>query len=208
MARSLRTRVRRWGKKWSSSDGICIPTEEVAAVLSAHRLTARPYSVSALQKFAACPYRFLLSAIYRLEPRKEPAAIEQIDDLTRGSIFHRVQAELMRRLKNDSQLPLSKGNLSGAHAALDHVLNDVANRVREDVAPAIARVWEDGIEEIRVDLRGWLQHMAEAEGGWIPTYFELGIGFSGKEGMDPNSRPDPVELEGDTSFMESSTLSS
>ena len=196
LGRSLRARVRRWGKKWCSSDGICIPTEEVAAALAVHRLTARPYSVSALQKFAACPYRFLLSAIYRLEPRKESAAIEQIDDLTRGSIFHRVQAELMRRLKSDGQIPLSTENLGGAHAALDQVLDEVANRFRDDVAPAIARVWEDGIEEIRVDLRGWLQSMAEAKDRWIPTYFELGIGFSGKEGMDPSSCPDPVELEG------------
>src|SRR5580704_7387904 len=133
LAKSLRSRWARWQSKWSEHDGLFTKRSSILEILESHRLATRPYSVSALQKFAACPYRFLLSAIHRLEPRKESAEIEQIDDLTRGSIFHRVQAELMRRLKSDGQIPLSKETLGGAHAALDQVLDEVANQVRDDV---------------------------------------------------------------------------
>jgi ATP-dependent helicase/DNAse subunit B len=48
-----------------------------------------------LQSFAACPYKFLLSAIYRLAPREEAVALQSIDPVTRGAIFHRVQAQFV-----------------------------------------------------------------------------------------------------------------
>ena len=49
------------------------------AMLASQRLGARPYSLSALQKFATCPYQFLLSAIYRLEPNDEPEPLQRLD---------------------------------------------------------------------------------------------------------------------------------
>ncbi len=36
-----------------------------------------PYSLSALQKFSTCPYQFLLSAIYRLEPPQDPEPLQR-----------------------------------------------------------------------------------------------------------------------------------
>ena len=42
-----------------------MPDAATRAVLATQRLAARSYSPSALQHFAACPYRFLLHAIHR-----------------------------------------------------------------------------------------------------------------------------------------------
>jgi hypothetical protein len=42
-------------------------------MLGTQRLTARPYSLSALQRFSACPYQFLLAAVYRLQPLEQPS---------------------------------------------------------------------------------------------------------------------------------------
>ena len=85
--RALRARARRWLKRWTPADGLVDPGPEVRAALASHRPGARSYSPTALQNFAACPYRFLLQAIHRLEPREEPEAIEVIDPLTRGALF-------------------------------------------------------------------------------------------------------------------------
>ena len=60
LARSLRTRWARWKKTWSTWDGLIGDNAEVPALLADQRLTARPYSVSALQRFSACPFQFLL----------------------------------------------------------------------------------------------------------------------------------------------------
>src|SRR2546425_623610 len=87
LARSLRARWKRWRKSWTPADGLVREADATREALLASRLTSRAYSVSALQKFAVCPYQFFLSAMCRLEPREEVAPLEQLDPLTRGKIF-------------------------------------------------------------------------------------------------------------------------
>ena len=195
LARSLRTRWARWQKAWSAADGLC-KSRDAAEALAPHRLTERPYSVSVLQKFALCPYRFLLSAIHRLEPREEAIPLVEIDPLTRGSIFHRIQADFMRQLQQSGRLPVTVANLCEAQQLLDETLDAVEQKYRDDLAPAIPQVWREGIEGIRTDLRGWLQRMADSPSDWLPIHFELGIGFPLEEGRDPASLRDPVTLPG------------
>ena len=57
--------------RWRPQDGLMRVTAGDQPISTAQRLGARPYSVSALQKFATCPYQFVLSAIYRLEPNDD-----------------------------------------------------------------------------------------------------------------------------------------
>src|SRR5262249_3545017 len=124
LARSMRSRWARWETKaWSPADGLVKIADATKTALAQHRLTARPYSVSALQRFAACPYQFLLSAVLYLEARKEAVALERLDPLTRGKIFHRVQAELLRELDRMKLLPVSASTLANALTKLDGVLN-------------------------------------------------------------------------------------
>lgn len=195
LARSLRTRWARWQKQWSAADGLYKSREAVEA-LAAHRLTERPYSVSALQKFALCPYQFLLSAIHRLEPREEMVPLVEIDPLTRGGLFHRIQADFMRQLQGAGRLPVTPANLREAQQLLDETLARVELQYRDDLAPAIPQVWRQGIEAIRTDLRGWLQRMADSPSDWLPIHFEFGFGFPTEEGRDPASLRDPVRLPG------------
>ena len=69
--RSVRERYMRSQRAWSHWDGLMRVTDRTAAALAAARLTARAYSLSALQRYATCPYQFLLSAIYRLQPAQD-----------------------------------------------------------------------------------------------------------------------------------------
>jgi len=200
LARSLRARWHRWSKGWSAADGLCEPNTAVIEALAADRLTARPYSASALQRYAQCPYQFLLSAIHKLEPREDKVPLVQMDPLTRGSIFHRVQADFMRRLQESDGLPVTLDNLAEAQRLLDETLAAVAEKQRDDLAPAILQVWRDAIEGIRTDLRGWLQRMADTPNDWLPVHFEFGIGFPAEEGRDPASLGEPVILTGGYRF--------
>ena len=141
MARSLRTRFGRWHRKaWSKLDGLCAPTEETIQLFSEHRLTARPYSASSLQRFAACPYQFYLAAIEGIEPQKEAISIEHMDPLTRGSILHRVQAEFLRELLQEGKLPISSANLISTLEQLNKVVQRIEEEYREILFPAILRV--------------------------------------------------------------------
>jgi ATP-dependent helicase/nuclease subunit B len=193
LARSLRSRWARWKPEWSQYDGLCKKSEKITEILRENQLSSRPYSVSALQKFAVCPYQFLLSGIYRLEPREEPAPIEQLDPLTRGEMFHRVQAHLLRELQNSDGLPLTPPKLPAALKQLDKTLDDVAHHYYEELAPAINRVWQNGVERLRADLRVWLEKLA-AVTSWTPIHFEFGFGFPAREGRDPASLSEAVTL--------------
>ncbi len=196
LRRSLLSRWARWKRPWSRYDGVYRPDDAGArAALDAQRLSARPYSVTALQRFAACPYQFLLAAVYRLQPREDIASLERLDPLTRGRMFHEVQAELVRRLEAGERLPVTPDRLVAAWALLDETLDDLAARYHEELAPAIDRVWTDEIEKLRIDLKGWLQQVADEEGEWVPIRAELGFGIPPGPGRDPRSSSDPVRLD-------------
>jgi ATP-dependent helicase/nuclease subunit B len=196
LGRALRARARRWLRRWTPADGLVDPEPAAIAALGRHQMSARSYSPTALQNFAACPYRFFLQAIHRLEPREEPEAIETIDPLTRGALFAEVQYETLSALREIEALPVTPENLDDAFDLLDERLEEVAARKHDDLAPAIERVWRDGIDSIRADLREWLRRAANDLENWRPEWFELGFGLSDRAHRDPRSSAAPVEIEG------------
>jgi RecB family exonuclease len=199
LARSLRARSRKWLRRWTAFDGLVDPDQAASAALLSHRLGTRSFSPTALQNYAACPYRFFLQAVHRLQPRNEPAALEVIDPLTRGSLFHKVQYEVLTLLRAAEMLPITPQNVDRAISEVDDVLDRVAARYEDELWPAIPKVWEDGINAIRADLHEWLRRHADAEDGWVPYKFELSFGLADRdrEDEDPASVPDPVPVVGE-----------
>ena len=196
LRRSLLTRWARWKPPWTRFDGVYQPAGPARVALDAHRLSARAYSVSALQRFAMCPYQFLLATVFRLRPREEAASLERLDPLTRGRMFHEAQAELVRALESRDGLPVTRDRLAETEALLDRTLDRLAARYYEDLAPAIDRVWTDEVESMRTDLKGWVHHVANEEGEWVPIRAELGFGFPPAPGRDPRSVAEPAVIDG------------
>jgi hypothetical protein len=199
LGRALRFRAERWNNlRWYRADGLVDPTPAAHLALREHDISKRPFSPTALQNFAACPYRFLLQAVHRLAPREEPAPLEDIDPLQRGSMMHEAQFETLVALRAQGLLPVTAANLPSARAVLDRSTAAVAAKFEDDLKPAIPRVWEDGIARIRADLAEWLRRMAvdEDERGWTPAHFELAFGLRDRrEQRDESSREDPIALD-------------
>ena len=195
LAESLRTRWKRWDRKrWRDSDGIIDPDTSTLTALSAHSLHARSYSPSSLQQFAACPFKFLLYGILQVRKREESVALEQMDPLTRGALFHAVQFELLGTLKDKGLLPVPLGGVEEVLGIADSVLDRVAAEQAEDLAPAIPKVWDNEIEDIRTDLRGWVQHVG-SQRDWTPARFEFAFGLKEHTGhRDPSSTPDEAVI--------------
>ena len=86
----------------------------------------RVFSPTALEEYVACPFRFFLRHVLRLEPLEDPS--EEIEVTRRGQAFHRALARLHRKLKDD-----------GVHAPTDAVTaemtREMADAVDEDVRP-------------------------------------------------------------------------
>jgi ATP-dependent helicase/nuclease subunit B len=197
LQRSLSSRWLRWHRKqWDPADGIVRSTEHTQAALAAQRLGARPYSLTALQRYAACPYQFLMAAVYRLAPLEAPAPLQRMDPLTRGDLFHQMQAAALRQLQADGLLPLSVGNLPAAQQRLTDAIREVHDREYDRLNPAIDRVWQDEIGAMTQDLRIWLEKLAEEGVDWTPERFEFAFGLPEMEGRDPRSTPDPALIDG------------
>jgi ATP-dependent helicase/nuclease subunit B len=196
LARALRARARRWRKPWTLSDGLIDPDAEALKALARHRLSERAYSPTALESFAICPYRFFLQAIHQLRPREEIGALETLDPLTRGALIHEVQFRFLSALRDERELPLEPRLLEEAVVRLDMTVTRVASEYRERLAPAILRVWEDGIDAIRLDLREWLRRLAADASIWTPANFEFSFGVSRRlrPSADPASVADPVTV--------------
>lgn len=194
LRRALRARWVRWEARWHDADGIHQVNDRNREALARHRLTARPYSPSGLQHYAACPYRFYLSAILRLEPRAQAQPLEQLDPLTRGAIFHDVQARFFRALESTGLLPLQPDALPRAQHILTQVFSTTTSEHRDTLAPAIARVWDDAMAQMLHDLRTWLS-MVAADTAWVPWRFELGLGFGPNRDRDPRSSAAPVKVD-------------
>jgi ATP-dependent helicase/nuclease subunit B len=192
-----RSASERWARartQWSPYDGLVRVTESTRPFLASQRLGARPYSVSALQNYAYCPYRFLLSALYRLEPLEEPEPLERLDPLTKGSLFHEVLAEFFRALQQ-RKMALATTPIDALLDVLDATLTRVAADYAERLAPAVERVWQDEIAGIRTDLHIWARDLAGNK-AWEPWLFEFGFGLPDAPGRDPNSRREPVTIDG------------
>lgn len=194
LRRSVISRWSRGRTTWSTSDGLIKVAAGTKAALDKNRLGRRPYSLTALQRFAQCPYQFLLAKVYRLEPWDEPEPLVRMDALTRGSLFHRVQTEFYRAMQADAALPVTRATLVEAVKTLDAVIDRVGAEYAEQLAPAIDRVWRDEIGELRRDLGIWVQKLAE-ETVWQPKYFEFSFGLS-DQGRDPHSVAEPVVVDG------------
>jgi ATP-dependent helicase/nuclease subunit B len=208
LARSLRARGRRWRRRWTVNDGLIAPDEKflqvethypaeaAKAALLKHALAARSFSATALQKFAECPYRFALYTIMKLEPREEIEPVETIDPLVRGAMFHEVQFNLYSALRARGALPVTLNNLETASRLVAEELRRVADKHREKLAPAIDRVWDDGIASISADLSEWLRRSAEKQDNWQPHKFELSFGLRDREQADPMSCEDAITIAG------------
>ena len=61
--------------------------------------------------------------------------------------------------------------------SLDAVVERIARRADELLAPAIDRVWHDEIGALRRDLRLWVDEIARAGGEWMPLHFEWAFGY-------------------------------
>ena len=200
LKRSVTHRWARAEKRWTQYDGVTRSAEPIREALAAERLGARPYSVSALQRFAACPYQFLLGAIYRLQPVEPPQPLQRLDPLTKGSLVHAVQAAFFRALQQRGALPVTPATLDDALATLETSIVKVAAEYEEQLVPAIPRVWRDELTAIARDLRGWVRETAAADTTWTPRYFELAfglpVGAGDDAGRDPYSVPEPVTIDG------------
>lgn len=97
---------------------------------------------------------------------------------------HEVHFVLLSRLRA-AGVRVTPENLDQVFAQLDEVVAEVTAKFKDDFVPAIARVWDDGVEVMRADQREWLRRVA-GDSAWEPWRFELAFGLGLREQQDPS----------------------
>ncbi len=211
--RSLRSRYLRWKKNSSltPADGVVDPDPATIEALACYRLDQRSYSPTALQNYAACPYRFLLNTMHGLKLRDQAVRLEQLDPLTRGSLFHQVQFELFQELEQRRLLSFDAGEERAVTELLAGAVERVAGSYYKDLAPAIERVWRSEIDSLHTDLRGWIRSLIDSREPWRPANFELGFGLGpasatvSDQALDEAPMADGKRLRGRVDLVEEHT---
>ncbi|MBK9260887.1 MAG: PD-(D/E)XK nuclease family protein [Polyangiaceae bacterium] len=194
LARSLRSRSARWDRPYSHHDGVIRKTAATAPVLNANRLRTRSFAVTAIEKFAACPYRFLLAAIHRIPARERRTTPDRLDPITRGVLFHRVQAAALAALEKQDGLPLCLDRQTQALRALDQCLDKAARDHEERVLPTVSSVFWDEIERMRIELHGWMMQVIEDHDHLELIRYDLSFGLPLHEHEDPRSMAEAAKL--------------
>ena len=68
----------------------------------------RVFSPTALERYVACPFRFLLQHVLGLQPLEDPS--EEVEYTRRGSAFHRALARFHERLNAKDSEPIERGD--------------------------------------------------------------------------------------------------
>ena len=162
--RSVTSRWLRDKKPWSKSDGLVATagtTATLAPYLAKHRLGQRPYSLSALQRFATCPVS--VPARHHSPPR----ALDRARAAgAHGSADARVACSTRSRPNSSARCTSGTPCRSRRRASPRRppssttILDRVAKDYEETLAPAIERVWKDEIDDLRRDL----SHLGPAHG--------------------------------------------
>lgn len=188
LKRALQFRARRWRSEWRYVDGLVDPNAFAREALDSRHthLLQRGFAVTALEKYAACPYRFYLATVVGLSARRQATAVEEMDAPTRGLLIHELLRSVSAAL-HEQNLFSPSTDFVEARRVLLRTVEAQESIWRDKLAPVIARVWDDAIADIGSDLVRWLFETRES--GWEPFAFEHQFGEiradSAAEGAGP-----------------------
>ncbi len=156
----------------------------------------KTFSPTALEDYVACPFRFYLESVLRLEELDEP--VEEVEASLRGSAFHRALARFHRELRDKNKLVATMDDLNEEVSEklaldLDVAIDEYMKRAPSDAAQVL---WQlEGIRLKRFASRYHEQWQSFA-GPWRekrvnPTPLHLEVDFGLAKYTPEGKRIDP-----------------
>jgi ATP-dependent helicase/DNAse subunit B len=140
---------------------------------------------TALERYAVCPFRFLLERVYRLEAVEEPDRILMLDPRDRGDLAHAVLEATFRRLAESGALPLTPERLAAAREAFDAAFDEATALAERRGVTGLPMLWAGERARLREELLSAIEAEADDPWSWQPVLFEIAFGIEGAEGSAP-----------------------
>jgi ATP-dependent helicase/nuclease subunit B len=156
-----------------------------------NELKFRQYSVSQLEVYAKCPYKFFAERILKLEEIDEPT--EEVEALEMGSLLHNIFYEFYKELKNRKIVlyECSDGEFNFARELLFSIAD---RKIDEADFKSPLSFYErekilglNGKRENSI-LYEFLKNEKELSDGFVPEFLEVSFGK-----VDNENLPDPIK---------------
>ncbi len=108
------------------------------------------FSVTSLEHFATCPFRYYVRHILKVEPWEEPELLLEPPAKAVGSLVHSILEEFYTRALNEKRIPLIMNDLDWARDNLKDILSNEIKRFRARY-PIPRALWD--IEADRLERR-------------------------------------------------------
>ncbi len=142
-------------------------------------LEMKEFSISQLETYAKCPYKYFAERVLNLKPAKEPT--EEIEALEMGSLLHKVLYKFYKKLNQD-KIILNETSRDKYEYAED-LLFKIADEVIEEAHfnSPLTFYEKEKILGINGSRKNSILHMflineIENNGEFVPSFFELGFG--------------------------------
>ena len=141
-------------------------------------LGAAPLAPTALERYASCPFRFLLERVYRLEAVEEPDRILMIDPRDRGDLVHAVLEATFRHAGGERERCRSRASASRRRGtSLDAAFAAACAEAERRGLTGLPALWAGEQARLREELRSALEAEADDPAGWRPALFEVAFGI-------------------------------
>jgi ATP-dependent helicase/nuclease subunit B len=159
----------------------------------------KEFSVSQLETYAKCPYKYMAERILKLKPVEEPT--EDIEALEMGSLLHAILYKFYKQIR-EKGIILPEANEDQISYAEKLIFNTAEKIINEANFHSPLTFYEKekilGINGDRQNsvLYKFFREEVNNKSGYIPEYFE--INFGGSKGNESNSKVmvDSINLVG------------
>lgn len=142
-------------------------------------LKEREFSISQLENYAKCPYKYFAERILKLEPPEEPT--EEIEALEMGSLLHNILFEFYVKIKEKGIILAGAGekHFGDAEKIIFYIAEEKISRA--NFSSPINFFEKEKILGINGDRKKsilylFLQEEQKSEDGFIPEFFEISFG--------------------------------
>lgn len=162
---------------------------------------SKEYSVTRLENYAKCPFKFFAEQVLKLDVTEEPSEEPEAPEI--GNLLHETLFKFYSGLRerNITLAGCSDEDFSKAANMLFEIAESILQK--ENIFSSPLAFWDrekifgiEGKKETSVLWRFLLNERNE-ESGFVPSYFETGFGsVYGGDSDEILSRDEPVEIEG------------
>jgi len=147
------------------------------------------WSASRLETYVACPFFFFVGSVLGLEAREEP--VEGLDARQLGNIYHRILQDVYQEGTVTDPTSLAQ-LLEALGRVAEQVLDDAPRRegFRETAW------WAQTRREIVDNVRRSLEALEEANGEWVPSFFEIPFGLQDRPPLVVDGEDDSLRMRG------------